>query len=81
MTITERDRVSYTVSYGGTPGHPQHRTEFGRVTRIRVGGSRQQPRATIAVDDPKPGSARYVERYVADLAPAPEEAYHAEMGE
>ena len=70
-SITKHDRVGYTVMYGGTPGHPQHRTEFGRVTRIRTGGSRRQPRATIAVENPEPGSARYVERYVADLTPAP----------
>jgi hypothetical protein len=65
--ITRGTRVSYTVAYGGKPGYPQLRTEFGKVTRVRPGGSRNEPRATIAVGSPRPGSARYVERYVSDI--------------
>lgn len=71
-TPVKGDRVSYTVSYGGTPGNPKFRTGFGRVTRIRLAGARQQPKATIAVENPEPGAARYVERYMADIALAPD---------
>jgi len=68
--ITKGTRVSYTVMYGGTPGHPQLRTEYGRVTRIRPGGPRQEPRATIAVEAPRyPRAARYIKRYVRDVRP------------
>jgi hypothetical protein len=71
------DRVAYTVMYGGRPGHHFTRTEYGRITRIRTGGARQEPRATIAAENPKPGSARYVERYLSDVtsAPLPEPVY------
>jgi hypothetical protein len=67
--IAKGDRVSYTVRYGGTPGRPQTRTEFGRVTRIREEcGARQAPRATIAVETlAYPGAARYIERYTSDV--------------
>jgi hypothetical protein len=67
--VSKGDRVSYTVRYGGSPGRPQTRTEFGRVTRVRVAGARQAPRATIAVETlAYPGAARYIERYTDDLA-------------
>jgi hypothetical protein len=70
------DRVRYLVMYSDGLGsgldHIVRRPAFGRITRLR-----EHPRrgtvATIAVENPKRGSARYVERAVTDiqLDPAP----------
>ena len=64
------DRVSYTVMYGLSwqAGGTDYRTEYGHVTRIQPGGPRNEPQATIAVENPQPGRARYVKRYVTDIA-------------
>ncbi len=73
--IRAGDRVAYEVMYNDGHGmglaHIVRRTEYGRVTRIRIGGPRQEPKATIAVEDPKQRRARYVERYVSEIKPAP----------
>jgi hypothetical protein len=67
------DRVTYTVMYNDGRGmgeaHIEHRPAFGRVTRVLPqSGPRQEPKVTIAVEDPQPGSARYVERYASDVS-------------
>lgn len=66
------DRVSYTVMYGVSfgPRGTEYRTEYGQVTRVQPGGARNEPQATIAVENPQPGATRYVKRYVTDIAPA-----------
>jgi hypothetical protein len=68
------DRVSYTVMYGAGPGQHRDQTEYGTVTRVKPGGARGEPQATIAVENPQPGRAKYVTRYVATIAPAPLDA-------
>ena len=71
--FTEGCQVTFTQSYGGTPGQPEHRTMRGRITRIWDAG-RDRIMARIAVTSPAAGLARYVERRVRDLAltvPAP----------
>lgn len=70
--MTKGDRVGYTVMYG-VHRQIEYRTEYGRITRIRPGGSRNAPQAVIAVENPQPGRARYVTRYVSDIALAPED--------
>lgn len=76
MDITKGDRVEYEVMYHDGAGmglaHIVRRAEYGHVTRIRAAaGPRQEPKATIAVEGPLPGRARYVERYVTDIRLAP----------
>lgn len=65
------DRVSYTVMYGAGPGRHANRTEYGKITRVQQGGARDEPQASIAVENPQPGAARYVKRYLTDVTPAP----------
>lgn len=67
------DRVSYTVMYDLRP-RTRYVTEYGHVTRVQPGGARNEPQATIAVENPQPGRAKYVTRYVATIAPAPLDA-------
>jgi hypothetical protein len=74
--IAKGVRVAYQVMYSDGQGfgrdHIVHRTHYGTVTRIRPQmGSQGKDRATIRVEDPKPGSAKYVERYTDALTAAP----------
>lgn len=72
--LTKGDRVRYTVMYGDGLGsgmaHIVHRPHYGRITSLS-----EHPRrgtvARIAVEDPKPGSAKYVERAVKDIVRIP----------
>jgi len=77
MTFSKGDRVRFTVMFNDGQGHGRahivHRPFTGRVTSTKD-HPRRGPVVRIAVDNPKPGSARYVERTVADVTPVWQQA-------
>lgn len=74
MTTSKGDRVRYLVMRHDGKGmglaHIARTPAFGVVTRVRQKDAQRGDVATIRVEDPSPGSARYVERYVTDIEPA-----------
>jgi hypothetical protein len=68
MDIIKDDRVGYTVMYGTRP-NTRYVTEFGRVTSMWPPDAPSMAR--IAVEDAKPGRAKYVTRKLRDIELAP----------
>lgn len=70
--ISKGDRVAYQVMYNDGKGFGVHhiirRTEYGHVTRSWNAGLEHGDKVRIAVENPRPGRAKYVERYVRDIA-------------
>lgn len=76
--ISKGNRVAYQVMYNDGKGfgvdHITWRTEYGYVTRSWNAGLERGDKVRIAVENPRPGRAKYVERYVRDIALAQQRA-------